>query len=263
MRRRLLLALLAPAVLLLPGCFAVESSFVVNEDGSGTQTMRLAIPAEVASSFGEELPSTDEIEGEPEMATLREALGEDGNITFFSSNEEGIGFELTISVGPSDDFSGALDAKFQELAAAMPADSEEGLGGLLDMASARPAIVRDGDIWSFDLAEASLDPTMFATLAGGEEAAGFAGMFLEQTTITYRVSLPGEVTEHNADEVLEDGTLVWNLTGADAPRALMARSDIGGGGLSTVAMAGLLIAGIAVIAGIGGYLLFGRRRATV
>ena len=66
MNRRLttaLLALVAPALLLLTGCFSVESSIVVNEDGSGTQTMRLALPAELATSMGGELPTVEELQG--------------------------------------------------------------------------------------------------------------------------------------------------------------------------------------------------------
>ena len=35
-------ALLLASMLLLSGCFAVETSYVVNEDGSGSQTLRLA-----------------------------------------------------------------------------------------------------------------------------------------------------------------------------------------------------------------------------
>jgi hypothetical protein len=89
-------------------------------------------------------------------------------------------------------------------------------------------------------------------------------MFLDQTTLTTRLKLPGEVVEHNADEVLEDGTLVWTQTGADEPRTLSARSEVGGGsGLSTMAKAGLLIGGIALVALVGGFLLFGRRRRAV
>ena len=258
MKRRLLLALIAPTILLLSGCFTVETSYEVNEDGSGTQTLRLAIPAEVATSFGEELPDINELEEEQELQEFREALGDDGSITFFSSAEEGIGFELVISVGASEDFGAALEAKAVELTAAMPDDES---GSMLAMAGNVPTLRQEGYAWIFEQSGEAIDPALLSGLAGEDEAAGFATMFLDQTTITTRVKLPGEVVEHNADEVLEDGTLVWTQTGADEPRTLTARSELNGGGLSTLAMAGLLIGAIAIVLLGAGFLLFGRRRS--
>ncbi len=264
MRRRLttalFMALLAPAALLLAGCFGVETSYVVNDDGSATQTLRLALPAELATSFGEELPTVEELEQEPEMEPLREALGDDGSISFFSSQEEGLGFVITLSVDASEDVGAALAAKAETLADAVP---DEDMGSMLQMSGAPPTIRLENDEWIFEQTGQAIDPAMLGEMAGGDEAAGFATMFMEQTTITTRVKLPGEVVEHNADEELEDGTLVWRQTGADAPRTLMARSDVGGGGLPTAVLAALLIGGIAVVAGIGGYMLFGRRRSAV
>ena|GEM_PF-2460922 len=257
MKRRLALALLAPAILLLSGCFTVETSYEVNEDGSGTQTMRLTIPAEVASSFGEELPDVEEMEEEEELQQFRDALGDDGSITFFSSAEEGIGFELIIAVEASEDFGAALEAKANELTALMP---DEETGSMIAMAGNVPTLRQEGDEWIFEQSGEALDPALLSGLAGEEEGAGFAAMFLDQTTIITRVNLPGEVTEHNADEVLEDGTLVWTQTGADEPRTLMARSELNGGGLSTLAMAGLLIGAIAIVLLVAGFLLFGRGR---
>lgn len=257
MKRRLALAFLAPAILLLSGCFTVETSYEVNEDGSGTQTMRLAIPAEVATSFGEELPDIEEMEQEPELQEFREALGDDGSITFFSDAEEGIGFELVISVDASEDFGAALEAKANELTAVMPDDET---GSMIAMAGNIPTLRQEGDDWIFEQSGDALDPALLSGLAGEEEGAGFAAMFLDQTTIITRVNLPGEVVEHNADEVLEDGTLVWTQTGAAEPRTLAARSELNGGGLPTLVMAGLLIGAIAVVLLVVGFFLFGRGR---
>lgn len=263
MKRRFttaLLALTAPALLLLTGCFSIENSIVVNEDGSGSQTIRIAIPAEVATSFGEELPNIDEMQEEPEFAALRDALGDEGSIEFFSSAEDGVGFEMTIAVGASDDFGAALLARAEEMQAAMPeAEADTDLTGLMDLAQSAFTLRREGDEWIYEQ-DFSLDPETVGELAGDEEAAGFATMFLAQMSITTKVHLPGEVTEHNADEVLEDGTLVWTSTGADAPRTLTARSDVSSGGLSKALTVGLLIGGIAVVAFVLGFLLFRRRR---
>lgn len=256
MTRRLIPALLAPFLLLLTGCFAVETSYEVNEDGSGTQTMRVAIPPEVATSFGEELPSVDEMQEDAELDALREALGEDGEIEFFSNQEDGVGFVMTLRVDASDDMGAALAAQAERVRAALPEDEDTAM--MFQMAGSTPTIRRDGDVWTFQQ-DTALDPAMLSEMGGGEEAA-FLGMFLSQTTIVVRLSLPGEVIEHNADEVTDDGTLVWRQTGADGARLLTARSDISGGGLPTLALAGLLVGGIAVVLVLAGLLLFGRRR---
>ena len=84
MRRLALLLATVPAMLLM-GCFAMELDITVNDDGSGTQTMRLTFPAELLSAAGTEVmgvegevPSSEELQAEfeadPEMAALRDAL---------------------------------------------------------------------------------------------------------------------------------------------------------------------------------------------
>lgn len=275
MKRRFTLALLAPALLLLSGCFDVQTTYEVNEDGSGTQTVRFAIPPELATSFGEELPTEEELQEEAELEQLQDALGEDGSMRFFSNTEEGVGFEMVISVEPTDDFGAALQARADAIAAA----ADEETSSMLEMTGGLLTLHREGDTWTFEQQGQPIDEELFSDLAGAEagdlgdgteaegegdleDMAGMASMFLEQTTITTRLKLPGEVTEHNADEVLDDGTLVWNQTGAETDRTLMARSDVSGGGLSTMVKALLLIGGIAIVLLIAGYFLFGRKRAS-
>ena len=260
MKRLLSLPLiLLPAALLLSGCFTLETEYVVNEDGSGSQSIRFALPPEMVSTMGGEAPSVEEAESSPELQEIRDALGDTGSITFFSSPEEGFGFEITMNVEPSDDVGAALVAKAEELTRAT-ADTEMPLG---ELTGAAPTIRRDGDSWVFEAAMEELDAATIAALSGDPSATEMASFFGDQITLTTRLTLPGEVTEHNADEVLEDGTLVWTMTASSPARTLTARSEVGGGGLPTAAMAGLLIGGIALVAGIAGYGLFGRRRAAV
>ena len=45
-------------------------------------------------------------------------------------------------------------------------------------------------------------------------------------TITAAVDMPGEVIEHNADRVTEDGVLIWDFTLLDPPRTIMAVADV-------------------------------------
>ena len=262
---RLLALMLLPVALLAAGCFQIENHIVVNEDGSGTQTIRFALPADFLAGMGmgQELPSVEELESEADMQAMRGALQEGEELRFFSSEEEGIGFEMTLLVGVSDDFAAALEARGADLEAAMPSDVLEGDVSLLDMVSGGDfQLARDGDEWVFEYRVEPLDSAMLGELAGDPQAGMMAEFFDEQMTVQTTLQLPGEVTEHNADEVLEDGTLVWTQTGFGTSATLSARSDVGGG-LSTMMMAGLLIGGLVVVLALVGYLLLGRKRVIV
>jgi hypothetical protein len=168
------------------------------------------------------VPALDEIESDPDIQSMREGLGDAGSLTFFSSEEEGFGFELVMSVPASDDLGQALT----ELAAALPQDSGFSLG---EIQGDPPVIRREGDTWTFQQESAAISGEDIANLTGDPETAGMASLFLDQITMTTRVKLPGEVKEHNAEEVLEDGTLVWTQTGADEGRLLTATSDLSSG----------------------------------
>lgn len=253
---RLPLLALLPAAVILSGCFAIENGYVVEADGSGSQSIRFAIPGEVLTGAGEELPDVEEMESDPEIAALREALGDRGSMTFFSSEEEGVGFELTIFVEPSDDFAASLAARIAAIAAEMPQEADT---SMFDIAGQELVLQRDGDGWLFELPGVSLDAETLGAMTGDPQAAEMAGFFLDQTTVQTRVQLPGEVSEHNADEVLDDGTLVWTQTGVATERTLTARSTAGGSGLSTMAQAALLIGGITLVLAFAGFLIFGRR----
>jgi hypothetical protein len=249
--------MLLPAVLLLAGCFAIEVGYVVEEDGSGSQTIRFAVPAEVLGGFGEGLPDVQELEADADVAAVREALDGVGTMTFFSNPQDGVGFEVTVLVDASDDFAAAIAARGEELAARIGDDADF---SMLELAGDDLVLRRDGDEWVFELRLESLDMDALGALTGDPDAAGMASFFLDQTTVTTTLRLPGELGEHNADEVREDGTLVWVQSGADSARTYTARSSVGTAGVLTMMQAGLLIGGIAIIAGVSGYLLFGRRR---
>lgn len=262
---RLLALMLLPVALLAAGCFQIENHMVVNDDGSGTQTIRFALPADFLAGMGmgQELPTVEELESEADMQVMRDALQEGEELRFFSSEEEGIGFEMTLLVDASDDFAAALEARGAELEAAMPESMLEGEMSPLDVASGGDfQLALDGDEWVFEYEMEPIDSAMLGELAGDPQAGMMAEFFGEQMTMQTTLKLPGEVTEHNADEVLEDGTLVWNQTGFGTSATLSARSDVSSG-LSTMMMAGLLIGGLVVVLGLAGYLLFGRKRVSV
>ncbi|MCK9485769.1 MAG: hypothetical protein M0R73_03585 [Dehalococcoidia bacterium] len=252
---RKFLFLLAPLAVILTGCFTIENSYVVNEDGSGTQTVRFAVPGEVLSTLGGQLPSLEEAESDPDMQALRAALGDRGSVEFFSNEVEGFGFQMVVDVPASDDFSAALE----QVLADLPLDGDLPLDQVTSQA---PAILRDGNAWTFSMALEALTDQDVAELAGDDQGAAFASAFLDQSTVTVRVSLPGEMAEHDADEVLEDGTLVWTQQGSTPPRTISARSELPGdsGAMRTVLILAGVLGAAAVAAGLA-YLAMRRSSA--
>jgi hypothetical protein len=240
---RKLLWLLVPAAALLVGCFNLENSYVINEDGSGTQSVRFAIPIEVLEGLGGELPSIEDTDSDPDIQALREALGDQGSITFFSNEEEGFGMEVILHAPASDDFSAAI----AEVIAGLPEDSEIDFEDLLNTTE---SIQRDGDTWTFERELAPLSTDDVASLTGDPDSAGVASLFLDESVVTVRLLLPGTVKDHNADEVLEDGTLVWTQSGVDPTRTLTATSELGGGSnnLRLILIVAAVLAAAAVMA---------------
>jgi hypothetical protein len=86
---------------------------------------------------------------------------------------------------------------------------------------------------------------------GGGDVFGDAitGAILGDASFTVRLALPGEIVEHNADE-LTGGELVWHLDVLDpGARPLMARSETSSGSSGGVS-SGVLVVGLLVVAGL-------------
>jgi len=242
--------------MLLMGCFAIESNYVVNEDGSGSQTIRMTFPTALFGMGGTEVPPLEELQAEfesdPEMVEMVEALEANGGSMEFFSNDDGLGFAMTLNVPASDDFA----AELEKIAATLPEDSSLPLG---EIEQAQLTLERVGDEWQFSTVTEALSDEDLAEFAGDPSMSGMMDAFMDQITIVTRLSLPGEVKTHNADEVLPDGTLVWNMTMTDAGRTLSATSDVSTG-LATPVIAGIVI-GVLVVAGLGAMVLMRRRSA--
>lgn len=231
-------ALLLPlAVLVTTGCFRIEMSFVVNDDGSGVVAYTIGTSDEftaLTDSSGGEL---DE-EGLPPGAVARE-YSEDGYT----------GYVITV---PFTDYA--------EIRPVLTEFHQEG-----DFEIDLPDISQDenGD-WRFSMTSSSLiseddgsgdlldiDPLMAGFLADG--------------WFRVRAKLPGEIAEHNADRV-ENGELVWQIdfdpTEADSTEAreqFTARTTTGGG-LPVIAIGAA--AAVAIIALAAVAVLFFTRRGS-
>ncbi|MDE2990073.1 MAG: hypothetical protein OXU21_03260 [Chloroflexota bacterium] len=217
--RRLPVALLtALCAIVLTGCIRVEMSFTVDEDGSGAVEMVVAVDESLLTAADE---SPDDMLGDVDdlpPGAVVDAYREDGFV----------GQRITVPVAD------------MELAA-------ESLGGADDMTDAVDfGFVREGDGWRFTMDA----PPLGEELAGenGDFTAGMTAAIVNTAEFRVRVSLPGEITEHNADRI-ENGVLVWELDFLDTePRTLSARSQAAGVGPVVVVVAGGAAAALAVLA---------------
>ena len=173
-------------MLVLSGCkVTLEQSTVVNEDGSGTATVVVAL--------------------DEEFRSLLESTGQDVDGLAESFDER---FEVT----PLDDgeFTGVRavttfedPAELNDLLAATPA---------IGQASEQISLTKDGRSFEFAASLGNVAEQIGEVAGAGDfiDAESFDDIF----NIAISMKLPGELQSHNADEVRADGTLVWILTSA-------------------------------------------------
>jgi hypothetical protein len=168
--------------LLLSAC-RIESNIIldINEDGSATVGAEVGFDKEmldlVSQNGGDpedllsELPSPDGEEVEPISRV-------EGDMTFF-------GFTTSVEDLSTYDFAGLQGETFSEF-------------------------IYEADDSSATLT-ATVDATGIGELGDGELPINPAEITADIFSARVLVTMPGSVTEHNADEVTGDGTLVWNL----------------------------------------------------
>ncbi|MEA3502358.1 MAG: hypothetical protein U9R47_06255, partial [Actinomycetota bacterium] len=197
-----LLLLVAGLALLAVACRAeVNVLLDINEDRSGTTTFEFGLDEEFLGVIESSGGSADEIFGEMDFgddageATVRT----EGDMTFTGVTKEftdvtDVTSEMLGEVGaesPFADFSFAMDEESAELRATVSAEEQ-------------------------DLGDIPLDPS---ALTGDFFSANFI------------LGMPGTVVEHNADEVLADGRLRWELPLLGGEKNIHAKSDFGGSSL--------------------------------
>jgi hypothetical protein len=247
---RRVFASLPVLALVLTGCFRIELGIELNDDGSGRMSLLAAVDTSLAEQFGDaggELANPfDEIEVDdlPSGATVEPY--QDGDFE---------GVRVTVPFEAGDDVASTVERLFADLD-----DGDDGLTGE-DGGFERFVLERDGDGWRFD---AELSGTS-ADLGGSDDAFGaaFAQALLGDASFLIRLKLPGDVVEHNADEVGPDGELIWEIDLFEAGnRELSARSEPGsGGGSSGTVIAVVVVVGLLALAGGGAYYLSRRRPA--
>ncbi|GMQ86620.1 MAG: hypothetical protein BMS9Abin07_2206 [Acidimicrobiia bacterium] len=218
MTRRAFLVIAAAAVtLLLASCRAeINIALDVEEDASGTLVVEFGVD--------EELRSLMESNGaDPDELFSKGGTGFEGGTTF-QRDEGDMSFQgFTVEFDDVEEISDQLAGGGGDVAQ-FGAFSFE----LSDNEAVFDATLAAEEQ---DLAELPFDPT------------GLTGDVLSANFI---LGMPGTVVEHNADEVLADGRLSWDLPFFGGEKSLHAVSDLGGSGFPWL----WLLLGIALLVGV-------------
>ena len=231
LRRWPLLALLT-SVVVLTGCIRVELGIRLNDDGSGDISILSALNTEAMSALGGDLGAeTGNPLGDLDGADLPPGAAVE------EYDEDGfVGVRATFPFAAGDDVKDTIDALLSDAGDGLSGEPA-GLDGLFERFDLR----RDGSGWRFDAVVPPLNPE--APSGGGGSALGgeFAELLLEDASFTIRLELPGDVVEHNADDV-DGGALVWSLDFfSDQPRNLTALTGGGGSGGATTTVIAVVV----------------------
>ena len=216
---RKLLLLIGTLAVVIIGCRAEFNLVIdVEEDGSGTASVEFGVDdefrelLELGGGSPEDITTTFDVAGDEGVQEIRT----EGNMTFFVTT---VAFddmsELDDSFLASDP-----DNPFQDFEFTLSEESAQ--------LRARLAIP-EGQFG--DLGDAPIDPETITS---------------EIFAFNFVFGMPGSVSEHNADSVLPDGNLVWEIPITGGEKDVFAVSNLGGG----VPWWLLLIVGVIVVVAI-------------
>ncbi len=216
-----LLLLIAGIALLTVACRAEMNVIVdINEDQSGTAAFEFGLDEEFLGIIESTGGSVDDLFGELDLGTDdgEATVRTEGDMTF-----TGVTTEFTNVNEAMDELSGVTDSEdplFQQFAFTMDDETAE--------LTAKVSAPEE------DLGDIGLDPS---ALTGDLFSANFI------------LGLPGTVVEHNADEVLADGRLRWDLPILGGEKDIYAKSEFGGSSLwwLWIVLGVVLVVGVAAI----------------
>jgi hypothetical protein len=236
MRRARFAVALAVLPLVLTGCYRSDFRIKVNDDGSGSVDIVVAIDPEQLQELAEQFGDEGEFGADP-CAELR-TESEDTSTLPEGADVEPYDEDGYCGVRVKADFPADTDIQsfvLDDLDFGASEDSPVGFESFV--------IERDGDGWRFEAT------TVGATGTEGADAGLLSG-FLGDASNIVRVELPGHVVDENADRV-EDGSLVWDLDVLGDARTLAARSEPGegggGSGVLWIVLGAVVVAAAAVI----------------
>ncbi len=190
--------LVTAAALLASGCFKVNMTVDVNEDGSGSVEGLTAFNFEAIEGLLGDMEDLgageDEICGDVEGQF---GVNQQDVDTFEAFNEDGfcgVRFSSTFAAG----------------------DLNSALGGI---DSGDATLLREGDGWYFEL------PLDVEDLGADESIPGI-GNLLGDAEYLVRVRLPGRQVEHNG-EIDAEGFVVWDIDISNPPESIFLRTEPG------------------------------------
>ena len=226
-------------MLVLSACtIRLDIGVDVNEDESGTFALFMGFDEEfqqlAEQSGGEDLNITEGLEDVPEGWTVEEVT-EDG----FTGVRVSADFESFEE----------LDTRIGELSEST--DTGVSTDFLQDF-----GLTHEGDEFRFSVDVSGVDDELAGALgeSGGDDL--FSGLdtatLIEDLfQIRFKLTLPGEIGENNADEI-DGNTLLWNVALSDEGGTYEAVSSTGGGSsallLGAAAVAAVVIVGVGVTA---------------
>lgn len=219
--------LLAALVVLTSAC-RLETNVIinVNDDGSGTFTTELGLDDEMQSlleSFG---GGTDLLSGLDFGAGSPTETRVEGDMTFFGASQD---------FSDPSEVQAVLDANQDQASFEDFQLSVDDKGAVL--------IARTGPLGEQEGLDPGALPFDLSTIGADNFAANIF------------VKLPGNVTEHNADEVTADGSLRWGISLTD-PLDISAESSFGGDGIPWLPIG---IAAVAILV-IGAFFMMRNRQ---
>ena len=206
--RRWSIGAIAALAVLAAGCFRVDSAITVHQDGTGTVSTLFAVDDRVMGAF------VQMSGGNPFTALQPSDLPSGGTIQQYKQTGF-TGMRVTVPFAGTDDTGDIGD----EVQHALGTDDAGPLPSPIDDFLLR----REGDDWRLraHLVEGS-------TFAGQDLGAANAREMLANATFTVRVTLPGYVVKHNADEV-RGRELIWHIDlTAKGDRTLEATTEMAG-----------------------------------
>ena len=213
-----LVLLIAGIALLTVACRAEMNVLVdINEDRSGTAAFEFGLDEEFLSVIESSGGSVDDLFGELDFpadegtATVRT----EGDMTY-----TGVSKEFTdVNEAMSDlaGVTGSTDQLFQEFSFTMDEETAE--------------LTANVSAPEEDLGDIGLDPS---ALTGDVFSANFI------------LGMPGTIVEHNADEVMADGRLRWDLPILGGDKDIYAKSEFGSSSLLWL----LIVLGVVLIVGV-------------
>lgn len=203
--------LLAAAVALITTACRMEVNVLMNleEDGSGSFGIEFGTDEELRnlmSASGESIDFTEGLGADVPGATVTQRTEGDMefNVVTFEFADQAALQSLLSEADDTGEF-GNFDIVYADDTVTVNA-TLEGAAGLGNVGDAAGDLGGDFDIESL--------------------TSGFADSFFSGSVI---ISMPGEVTSHNADRELGDGRLQWDLDLDGSDIVIMAVSDLGGG----------------------------------